>query len=185
MKLPRTLQTKRLSLRPWTFTDIEDILAYATSEEWSQFLPVPQPYKRKDAEYFIAKQLLWDPSEHVSYSVSYEGKIIGGANVRTQELPQGITLGYSLSPAYWGQGMITEVVKQLIDVIFKENPEVQRVQSYADERNKGSWRVMEKSGMTREGKFRKNRLHRGEWVDDVWYAILREEWESQGLKRLG
>ena len=181
MKLPRTLQTERLSLRPWTFTDVEDILTYATNEEWSRFLPVPHPYMRKDAEYFIAKQMLLDPSEHVSYSISFEGKVIGGANVRTQTLPQGITLGYSLSPLFWGRGIVTEVVKRLIDVIFEENPEVQRVQSYADERNKASWRVMEKSGMTREGKFRKNRFLKGDWVDDVWYTLLREEWEKKSF----
>lgn len=177
MKLPQTLQTERLLLKPWAFENVEDVLAYATDEEWSRYLPVPHPYERQHAEHFISKQILLDPSEHVSYSLSIENKVIGGVNVRAQGLPQGITLGYSLAPQYWGQGLITEAVKQIIRVIFEENPEVQRVQSYADERNKASWRVMEKCGMKREGKFRKNRFLKGNWVDDVWYTILREEWE--------
>jgi ribosomal-protein-alanine N-acetyltransferase len=46
----------------------------------------------------------------------------------------------------------------------------------ADARNERSHRVLEKLGMTREGLLRKNRLARDEFVDEVWYGVLRSEW---------
>ena len=37
---------------------------------------------------------------------------------------------------------------------------------------------MEKLGMTREAVMRSHRKGRGERVDDVYYGVLREEWEA-------
>ncbi|MBK1987692.1 GNAT family N-acetyltransferase [Sphaerospermopsis aphanizomenoides BCCUSP55] len=36
---------------------------------------------------------------------------------------------------------------------------------------------MERLGMRREGHFVKSLWFKGEWVDELWFAILREEWE--------
>ena len=41
--------------------------------------------------------------------------------------------------------------------------------------NVGSWRVMEKLGMTREGLFRSHSVARGVRQDEVYYGLLREE----------
>ena len=49
MKGQEIIRTKRLSLRPFAFTDVNDVLAYASDPEWSRFLPVPDPYTLKDA----------------------------------------------------------------------------------------------------------------------------------------
>ena len=53
---------------------------------------------------------------------------------------------------------------------------VNRIHARADNQNTASQRVMEKMGMIREGVFRKSRIERGEVSDEVWFAILREEW---------
>lgn len=41
-----------------------------------------------------------------------------------------------------------------------------------------SHRVMEKIGMRREGVLRQNRYARGEFMDEVWYGILRTKWNA-------
>ena len=33
--------------------DAEDVLAYASDEEWARYLPVPHPYRLRDAEEFV------------------------------------------------------------------------------------------------------------------------------------
>jgi len=43
-------------------------------------------------------------------------------------------------------------------------------------RNVGSWGVMEKLGMRREGLLLKDRLARDGWRDSYVYAVLAEEW---------
>jgi RimJ/RimL family protein N-acetyltransferase len=44
-----------------------------------------------------------------------------------------------------------------------------------DIRNAGSIHVVEKLGFKREGVLRQNRFHKGSFVDDVVFAILRDE----------
>ena len=48
---------------------------------------------------------------------------------------------------------------------------------FADRQNGASQRVMEKLGMTKEGTLRQNRVERGRLVDEVWFGLLRDEWE--------
>ena len=53
--------------------------------------------------------------------------------------------------------------------------------------NVGSWRVMEKLGMRREGKFVKAIYLDGTFYDDLYYAVLREEYclkETEAEKNL-
>jgi len=72
---------------------------------------------------------------------------------------------------------MSETVMAVRDTIFSKCFKTHRLQAGADLRNVGSWRVMEKIGMKREGILRQQMALKGGWVDAVWYAILRAEWE--------
>jgi RimJ/RimL family protein N-acetyltransferase len=68
--LPEVIETNRLVLRPFELGDVDDVYAYAQDEEWSRFLrALPRPYERKDAEQFIARQLLLDRVAQPTVSV--------------------------------------------------------------------------------------------------------------------
>jgi RimJ/RimL family protein N-acetyltransferase len=56
---------------------------------------------------------------------------------------------------------------------------IAKVYSWADVENIGSWRVMEKLGMMREGTLRSQGVNRGVRQDYHYYGILRSEWEQQ------
>ena len=45
-----------------------------------------------------------------------------------------------------------------------------------DARNSASARVLERLGMRREALFRENELVKGEWTDELVYALLEDEW---------
>ena len=51
-----------------------------------------------------------------------------------------------------------------------------RIWAESDPRNPGSWRVLEKIGMRREGHFIENVWLKGEWCDSLMYAVLDREW---------
>jgi RimJ/RimL family protein N-acetyltransferase len=55
---------------------------------------------------------------------------------------------------------------------------LEKVFARADAENRGSWRVMEKAGMTREGLHRSHRVLRGERRDEVVYGLLRADWAA-------
>ena len=168
------LRSERLLLRPFRFDDVDDVFAYATDPEWGRHLPVPVPYTRPDAEEFVARCILADPENRLEWAVVHEGTVSGGVTLITQ-LPGTAELGYSIARPLWGQGLTTEGAQAVIAYGFEELG-LTRIQAYADIRNAGSWRVMEKLGMQREGLLRSNRVVHGERTDDVIYALLREEW---------
>lgn len=178
--LPETIETDRLLLRPWALSDVDDVFAYAQDPEWSRFLRLlPRPYRRSDAEQFVARQLLLDRSVHTAWAIEREGSVIGGTGLRIKPEHRLAELGYSIAKAQWNRGYCSEAARAVIDAAFRALPELNRVHARADRRNEASQRVMEKVGMTREGLFRMSRVERGEVFDEVWYAIIRPEWSGQ------
>ena len=179
MTLPEVIQTQRLQLRPFTFNDVEDVFNYAKNPEWGRYLPTPLPYKYEHAEQFIALRKLDDPNKENAWAITFEGKAIGGVNLRAKAENHAVCeLGWSVAQPHWGKGFMTEVAETLRDAAFHHFSGMHRLYARADLRNIGSWRVMEKIGMQREAILRQHMKFRAEWTDEVWYAILRPEWEK-------
>jgi len=81
---------------------------------------------------------------------------------------------YKLLPKYWGKGYATEVAKGLIKAGF-EQFNLHKVEAGVATDNVPSIRVLEKSGMLREGLRRKILPIRGEWRDNYHYAIVEDD----------
>ena len=58
-----------------------------------------------------------------------------------------------------------------------------RVYASVDPRNKPSMALLERVGMRKEAYLRQSLFWKGEWVDDVIYALLRSEWPRPPLQR--
>jgi ribosomal-protein-alanine N-acetyltransferase len=182
--LPEIIKTERLTLRPYRLQDVDDVFSYASDPKWARFLPmVPQPYTEEDAEKFIAGQILLDKETHPFWAIEQNEVVIGGLDLRFDFEHQVGELGYSLAQTHWGKGFVAEAAGAVIDAAFSAYPELNRIRAWADSRNAGSLRVMEKLGMVREGVLRQNHVNRGEFIDQVWCGILRSEWEGQKKTR--
>ena len=83
-------------------------------------------------------------------------------------------LGITLAPSAQGQGYATETVQALLRYLFADL-EKHRVTASVDPRNTASVALFERVGMRREAHHIKSYRLRGEWVDDVILAMLREE----------
>ena len=81
---------------------------------------------------------------------------------------------YKLLPDHLGIGYATEVSKALIKSGF-EDFKLHKVEAGVATENLKSIRVLEKSGMTREGLRRKILPIRGEWKDNYHYAIVEDD----------
>ena len=57
-----------------------------------------------------------------------------------------------------------------------------RIAADHDSNNPKSGRVMQKIGMTYEGTLRKAGFNNQGIIDDVWYSILKEEWEKKKMR---
>jgi [ribosomal protein S5]-alanine N-acetyltransferase len=81
---------------------------------------------------------------------------------------------YKFLPDHWGKGYATEVSKTLIKAGF-EVFHLHKVEAGVSTENFKSIRVLEKSGMTREGLRRKILPIRGEWKDNYHYGIVEDD----------
>jgi aminoglycoside 6'-N-acetyltransferase len=84
--------------------------------------------------------------------------------------------GVTFSRQYQGHGYATEALRRLFACAF-EDLGLHRIIARLDTRNNASARLMERLGMRREAHFHKSFFIKGEWTDEYWYAILREEWQ--------
>ena len=172
-----SLRTERLLLRAFELQDVEDVFAYASDPDFGRYLPVPRPYTYGDAARFVARQVLLDWSSRPHFAIVLRDRVIGGTGLRVSDRDQIAELGYAIGRTHWGQGITTEASSAVMDWGFREFA-LHKVFARADLRNVASWRVMEKLGMTREGVLRSHTRLRDEHFDDVYYGILRDEWEQ-------
>ena len=171
------LKTERLLLRPFVFDDVEDVLSYASDPEVARYVPLPQPYTRGDAVEFIAREVLAEWSTQPAFTIVFEERLVGGIGLRINASHETAELGYALAKPHWGQGLMPEAARAVIAWGF-ERYDLHKVYAFADTRNRRSWRVMEKLGMTREGVLRGHQKLRDEHIDDAYYGILRDEWDQ-------
>ena len=98
---------------------------------------------------------------------------IAGINLALNKFKLG-EIYYKILPKKWGNGYATEVSKTLIKSGF-EDFKLHKVEAGVSTENFASIRVLEKSGMTREGLRRKILPIRGEWKDNYHYAIVEDD----------
>jgi aminoglycoside 6'-N-acetyltransferase len=88
-----------------------------------------------------------------------------------------VELGWSLYPAYWGQGFATEAAGAVLDLAFADLG-LHRVEARLDARNERSAALCERLGMRQEAHFRDTAVSDGGWADLLVYGLLAREWSG-------
>ena len=173
------IRTERLLLRPFGPNDVEDRFAYARDPGFGRFLGGVPPPDIETAERSVARRILTPWGTEAFFAVVLDTTVIGGIGLHVTEPDEIAVLDYGIASAHWGKGLVPEAAQAVIDWGFPHYG-LAKIYAVADLRNRQSWRVMEKLGMTREGVLRRaHKARGGERVDDVYYGILREEWERR------
>jgi ribosomal-protein-serine acetyltransferase len=142
---------------------------------------IPQLYSLEDARMYIKRDLaLFAENKGLGIGIWYQGDFAGA--VRYHEIDwtnRSTELGYWLGAAFEGKGLITTTCRMMIDRAFNELGLNRVVISCASE-NRRSRAIAEKLGFTREGILRQSDWLKDEFVDQVVYGILANEWRSRG-----
>ena len=165
------LLTPRLLLREFRAGDVDDALAYRDDAEFARFLPwVPQPFTRRDAEAFVARNMeeSWDTSP--TFAVVMDARVIGTVNLEVDGDAGTAMLGYAIAREHWGKGATPEAARAVIAWAFATY-DIAKIWASTDLRNERSWRVMEKLGMRREGILPAQTTVAGEVIGEVRYAL--------------
>ena len=148
------IETDRLILRRFRLEDAEDMYANLASDpEVARFLTWPTHSSVEVTKSLLADWIpRYEDGGYFNWVMEYKetGKAIGNISVvKLNENTKAADMGYCMSRAYWGQGLMPEALK--------------------------SGRVMEKAGMKREGILRAAGKNNLGIHDEVWYAMIRND----------
>ncbi len=181
MHLTEPLRTERLILRLFTSGDLEAVYDMQSRPEVARYL-YWSPRDRNGAAESLREKVRCT-------SIEVEGDILNLAVTRARGGPvigdmmlhyvsashRQAEVGYILHPDAQGEGLATEATRAIVDLAFRELG-VHRVFGQIDARNTASARVLERVGMRREAHLVENEWVKGEWTDEVIYAVLADEW---------
>ena len=173
------LETSRLILRRFTVADAEAMYRnWASDPEVTRFLTWPcHPSVEATAALLEAWAKQYEDGGRFSWAIQRKGanEVIGSiAAVKLDEEVNSAEIGYCLSRAFWGQGLMPEALRAVLDYLFNEAG-FNRLSARHDVRNPNSGRVMQKAGMKYEGTLRQAGKNNQGICDLACYAALRED----------
>ena len=173
------LKTKGLDLRHFQREDAADLYEYAKDPQVG--LPAGwKPHCSIEESLEIINTVFASPNTFAVVDRA-SGKVIGSAGFTgksREEFPApNDELGYALSRAFWGRGLMTEVVEALIPYAFERlNLTAVWCSHYTD--NSRSKRVIQKSGFQFQFADSIFDVPSGEEKQARFYVLTREDWLS-------
>ena len=163
-------------LREWRLSDAADLAAALNNKRILNNLRdgLPFPYTEQDARDYISAMLSADENDTFAYAITRNDRAIGsiGAFRKSNIHRQTAELGYYLAEEYWGQGIMTETIRQLCSIIF-DTTDILRIYAEPFAYNTGSRRALEKAGFCYEGTMKNNAVKNEKALDMALYSLTR------------
>jgi len=157
--------------------DYNDLFEYLSDKETYIFEP-GEPITIETAKNLCNKR-----SKNNNFlAVQLKNKVIGHIyfdQIRPQKL---LTweVGFIFNKKYQGKGYATESLMAIIEYEFK-NKNIHKIIAHCSPKNVSSWKLLERVGMRREGKLRKNIYFNKDkkgnpiWLDTYEYGLLKND----------
>jgi RimJ/RimL family protein N-acetyltransferase len=176
--------------RPWPSPasqafepDIPELCRGPADPQVARYQSWEAPYPPSQARQFLRELQATHPDtpgEWFQFAVALRrtDRLIGdcAAHVRADD-PRQAEIGFTLASEHQGRGYATEAVRRLLHYLLIERGK-HRVSATCDDRNTRSAAVLERVGMRREGHLLESTWAKGEWTNDLLYAVLRREWPA-------
>ncbi len=176
------VETKRLILRRFRAADAPILASYRSIPAVARYQSWEAPFPLLRAQTAVANFIASDPDQAgwFQYAIEHaeDRALIGDVAVHLHDNLRQAEIGFTLDPAYQGQGLATEAVSAVLDRLFRVRG-LHKVAGECDARNTASAALLSRLGFTREGLLRKQTLLKGEWTDDLIFGLLAEEWLSR------
>lgn len=178
------LVSPRIVLRRFALSDAGIFVAYRSDPQVARYQSWDAPYPRQAGERMI-RELAGahpdTPGQWFQYAMTLRstGELIGDVASGTDAADERqAEIGFTVRPGFQGHGYATEAARLLLGYLFGSRGK-HRVRADCDPRNLASAAVLERIGMRREGWLRESTWSKGEWTDDLLYAILEREWANR------
>lgn len=177
------VRSERLLLRPLTDADTAALLAYRSRPDVCRWVPF-EPMTSADVAARLAG--IWSTTEltdegqalTLGVELADTGQLIGDVVLfwRSREHAGG-EVGYVINPDVGGRGFATEAVRTVLHLGFDQLG-LHRIIARIDARNEASARLAGRVGMRQEAHLVRNEFFKGEWSDELDFAMLRDEWRA-------
>ena len=167
-----------VTLRELRASDAASLFAMLTPEEVSRFIS-PPPSTVEGFKGFIAWTLRQRTAGVYScFAVTLKGSdtAIGIFQVRETEPGFGSAeWGFAIGSAFWGTGAFQDGAELILEFAF-ETLGVHRLEARAAVLNERGNGALLKTGAVQEAILRKSFLRNGQYLDQVLYAIIKDDW---------
>jgi RimJ/RimL family protein N-acetyltransferase len=174
------LAGQQVVLRELRTSDAASLFSLLTTDEVARFIS-PPPQTLDGFEKFIA----WTHRQrtagsYVCFAVTLKGydTAIGIFQVRQSE-PGFATAewGFAIGSPFWGTGVFQEGAELMMEFAF-ETLGAHRLEARSAVRNGRGNGALRKIGAVQEGVLRKSFMRNGEYLDQVLYAIVEDDWRA-------
>ena len=173
------LETNRLNLRRLTSADVDEILALRSNPEIMKFIPRPLMKTKEEALEFISVMDTNVNNNNVinwAITTKENDQLIGMMGFyRMKPENYRAEVGYILSAEFHGKGIITEALERVIQFGFEEMG-LNSIEAVIDPENFGSEKVLLKNNFVKEGHFKEHTFFEGEFLDSIFYSLLKKNY---------
>jgi len=174
---PPIFISSELCLDQITDKDALDLQHQIGSEAvYKHLIQLPHPYELSDAMSFI--RLVQDQKETngklTNWSIRLNNKIIGGIgqHLKYPEQPHKDEIGYWLGTNFWGQGIMTKVLKVYVNHLFAHTT-LERLEAPVFKDNIASCKVLENCNFIKEGTLKHAYKKQNTLIDAYLYAKVK------------
>jgi RimJ/RimL family protein N-acetyltransferase len=178
------LLTQRLLLRPFRDDDLDALCVMDGDAATARYL-YSAPRTRAEVRVSLARRKRMVAIEKEGDAVRLAivlrdtDVLVGDVSLHYRSREHRLAeVGFVLHPEHHGHGYATEAVSAMFGLGFAAFG-LHRIIGRCDPRNEASARLMERLGMRREAYHRESEFIKGEWCDELVYAILAEEWRER------
>ena len=172
------LYTDRCRLRSITLQDAPQLYKLRTNEQVLQYVDREKATSLAEVEVLIRKiQVNAIQNEAIGWAITLrnEDTMIGDISFwRVQKEHYRAEIGYALLPQYWQQGLMSEVIKEVIRYGFQQM-KLHSIEANVNPQNKASIQLLLKHGFVQEAYFKENYYFRGRFLDSAVYSLITAE----------
>ena len=169
------LETERLTLRPMTLDDMDDMFLILGHEGAMHYIPYETHQSIEQTKQFYESRLSAHPLSQWAILLKGQDRVIGAINFINARI---FGMGYILHPDFWGKGITVEASRAMIDYAFA-NFEHDRIELWIDETNVASFSVARKLGFQVKGRLPSIDRHTGDYCFLLIYGMLKSDWLAE------
>ena len=172
------LTGKKTLLSPLTQEDIPDMHRLFVDPQVMRYNTLGAPENIEATRKILAPMLQIDQeATAISWSIRQHENNLFAGEIGISLAPKRYRMAeihYSLLPDYWGLGLASEAVHNVVEYCFR-TLDLHRIEAGVAVENLASIRLLERTGFTREGRKRKILPLQNGWSDNFHYGLLVED----------